>query len=154
MKHGSDRTTVDTGGNNMEQAPAAVNPEDQFLSVDDFGGSVEALLARLCRDQQACDAMVAAAVAAAAAEEEELAAAAAAGAGAGGTAPATTDKKQATGLPAWLLSILDETSTRANTVQDEMERLLMLQRFRILDEESRDPTLDRMVGSKYWTGLD
>jgi len=88
---------------------------NQFMSVDDFKGNDALLRKRLENDEAKCQD-----------NDKKKAAAAAAS------------------VPAWMLSIL-QSSTKKNNVDDEMKRLLSLQRFRILDESSRDATLDRLT---------
>jgi len=54
--------------------------------------------------------------------------------------------------PAWMLTKYDESTTKVNTVDDELKRLKTVERFRILDEKEKeadsphhDETIDGLV---------
>jgi len=47
--------------------------------------------------------------------------------------------------PAWMLTTYDESTTKVNTIDDELKRLKTLERFRILDEDPHDDTLDGLT---------
>jgi len=47
--------------------------------------------------------------------------------------------------PAWMLTTYDESTTKVNTIDDELKRLKTLESFRILDEDVHDDTIDGLT---------